>query len=102
MVLIERYGGISINHRVSRELGDASYSMYLIHPFVLMPLQRFVYPNSAGYPIFAKIGLFVFAAVFVSIASVLAFRYIERPMTRYLTKAYRGNADVSRARNEAS
>lgn len=97
MVSVESYGGITIKNRIIKELGDASYSMYLVHPFVLLPLQRFIYPNSATQPLLAKIGLFLVAVVLVSIASVAVYRTIERPMTKYLTKAYRANNNIALA-----
>lgn len=95
MILIESYGGISVRNRVIKELGDASYSMYLVHPFVLLPLQRFVYPDSAGLSVSQKIGLFLCAALLVCVVSVLVYRLVERPLTRFLTRAYRGSNNVA-------
>lgn len=66
-------------------LGDASYALYLSHPFVV----------NAMLLIFAKIGLKigVFYLIATVAASVLAglviFLVIERPTTSWLTRAYR-------------
>ncbi|GAC1043601.1 acyltransferase family protein [Rhizobium sp. No.120] len=61
-------------------LGDASYSLYLVHPFILRPL-RTIWEKviGAGLPL----GLFVVVATLVAamVAEVL-FRYVERPLTR--------------------
>ena len=60
-------------------LGDASYSLYLVHPFILRPL-RAIWEKviGAGLPL----GLFVvFATLVAAMFAKALFRYVERPLT---------------------
>lgn len=70
-------------------LGGASYSLYLLHPFVII----------AATKICIKLGLFdntlsliasaVFAFVSACAASILSFMYFEKPVTLYIKKVAR-------------
>ncbi len=61
-------------------LGDASYSLYLVHPFILRPL-RAIWEKVIGGGL--PLGVFVVVAALVAamVAKAL-FRYVERPLTR--------------------
>jgi exopolysaccharide production protein ExoZ len=64
-------------------IGDASYSLYLLHPFMLRPIYFVWLKASLGtvFPLWA----FVPAGFAVAIASaVVTYRYFERPLTRRL------------------
>jgi peptidoglycan/LPS O-acetylase OafA/YrhL len=67
--------------RIGTILGDSSYALYLIHPFVIrgmrQALQRLA-PHLPEAPSLL-IGLGLMAAF---AASVLVFRFVERPLTR--------------------
>jgi exopolysaccharide production protein ExoZ len=70
-------------------LGDASYSLYLLHGFVLAILrrawQRYFNINLVGtHIIFVLVSTIAAEAV-----AIAAFRYAERPVTRTLTTALR-------------
>ncbi|WP_229002156.1 MULTISPECIES: acyltransferase [unclassified Rhizobium] len=61
-------------------LGDASYSLYLVHPFILRPL-RAIWMKVIGGTL--PLGLFIVFATLVAAAFAQAlFRYVERPFTR--------------------
>lgn len=63
-------------------LGDASYALYLVHPFAIRALREIFMRVAPGWP-----GLYVFAALIASVAaSVLVYRWFERPATRWLRK----------------
>jgi peptidoglycan/LPS O-acetylase OafA/YrhL len=64
-------------------LGDASYSLYLTHPFVLIALEH-IWPRLFG----ARLPLlFVAVAVLLAIAlAVVVNRWAERPFTAALTR----------------
>ncbi len=67
--------------RLASRLGDASYALYLLHPFVLRGLAVF-----AG-GLFAATSPLVFVAAGVTLSSILAmiaWRWFERPLTRAL------------------
>ena len=52
-------------------LGDASYSLYLVHPFMLSVVTQIV-PNGAW--------LLLWGAVASVLASVVLYRYVEKPL----------------------
>ncbi len=63
-------------------LGDASYALYLVHPFAIRALREVFARVAPGWP-----GLYVLTALSASvIASVLIYRWFERPATRWLRK----------------
>jgi exopolysaccharide production protein ExoZ len=66
-------------------LGDASYALYLAHPFAIRGMREiFVYTGLAPA---AGLGVFVCSAVLAAvILALLVFQFFERPMTRALRK----------------
>jgi peptidoglycan/LPS O-acetylase OafA/YrhL len=74
-----------ITHGIFPLLGDASYALYLSHPFVVNALLI----------VFAKLGLpldFFFAVVSVAasvLVSVVVFMMLERPFLRWTTRVYK-------------
>jgi exopolysaccharide production protein ExoZ len=76
-------------------VGDASYSLYLTHPFVLRPFRNFWMVLDGGS---LPLGLYVITCVLVGIAGAIAiYRLIERPLTSYLQRRTR---DRAKARGE--
>lgn len=70
-----------------KRLGDSSYSLYLIHPLVLM----------AGFAAFADIGIprlliGILLAVLCVAAGLAMHRYIERPLLEAMNRHFSGNA----------
>jgi exopolysaccharide production protein ExoZ len=64
-------------------LGDASYSLYLFHPFSLILMEKMVQKS----PVIASFNghFLLMATVTTAIVSALAaYRFVERPMTRRL------------------
>jgi exopolysaccharide production protein ExoZ len=62
-------------------LGDASYSLYLIHPFMLRPLgkmwAKFI---GTGLPVWS----FTIIGIFVAVAGgLILYAIVERPLTNY-------------------
>jgi exopolysaccharide production protein ExoZ len=69
-------------------LGDASYSLYLTHPFVIRPLRNIWMAVHGGS---MPLGLYVIVAVLAAMTvSVLIYRYIEKPMTNGLQRLVHG------------
>lgn len=63
-------------------LGDASYSLYLAHPFILRPM-RAVWAKALGGAL--PLGLFVVCAASVAVMfSLLLFRVVEKPLTSHV------------------
>jgi exopolysaccharide production protein ExoZ len=69
-------------------LGDASYSLYLTHPFVIRPLRNIWMAVHGGS---MPLGLYVIVAVLAAMTfSTFVYRYIEKPMTNGLQRLVRG------------
>lgn len=65
------------------QLGDASYALYLIHPFVIVGLRKIWLTTGAHQALgfWPMVGL---ALVLSIVAAFLAYRLIEKPVTRAL------------------
>ena len=65
-------------------IGDASYSLYLTHVFVLHPLERF-WASRVGENL--PHSVFIILAMFGSVAvGGIIYRFIEKPMTVFLQR----------------
>jgi exopolysaccharide production protein ExoZ len=71
-------------------LGDASYSLYLVHGFVLAILRR-IWARYSNVNLVSTHIVFVLVSTITAVlVAVAVFKYAERPTTRMLTKALRG------------
>jgi len=68
-------------------VGDASYSLYLTHPFVLRPLRNiWVVLDGGSLPL----ALYVVACIIVAVAgAIVVYRLIEKPLTGALQRRIR-------------
>jgi peptidoglycan/LPS O-acetylase OafA/YrhL len=64
-------------------LGDASYAMYLFHPFIVFVLAKILLKFNPSTEA-ALIAIIPLSLLLSSIAGVVIHRIIERPMTNYL------------------
>lgn len=62
-------------------LGDASYSLYLAHPFILRPFRN-VWMNLVGDSVSLTVYVLVAAGI-ATLGSVLVYRCVERPLLRW-------------------
>lgn len=62
-------------------LGNASYSLYLVHPFVLRPM-RIIWTHLVGgaLPLTAYVAA---ATALATIVAILTYRFVERPLLRW-------------------
>ncbi len=67
-------------------LGDASYALYLSHPFVIRPLRKIWQALSAGD---GGVAFAVIASVLCVGAALAIHRWLEKPMTRALVSRLR-------------
>jgi exopolysaccharide production protein ExoZ len=68
-------------------VGDASYSLYLTHPFVIRPLRNLWIALHGGS---LPLGLYVVVCVFVAIVGAIAiYRLVEKPLTSVLQRRVR-------------
>jgi exopolysaccharide production protein ExoZ len=76
----------SIIRALAQRIGDASYSIYLTHTFVIAPAAKILvakmFPDT-------PITLFVFGMVLAtSIVGYCVFRFVERPLIRVWSRAF--------------
>lgn len=75
--------GNSATARFFARLGDASYSIYLIHPYVIQAFVKIAVPLlGVSLPVIAVVSLASLAATLV--ASLLLWSLFERPSNRWL------------------
>lgn len=75
-------------------IGDASYSLYLLHPFLLRALYLLWLKGSVG----AVLPLWAFVAAGIAIATaaaVVTFWSFERPVTRWLNGLHKRHVTVA-------
>ena len=79
-------------NRFLAALGDASYSLYLLHPFSIMAVRKVSlwFFDLTQAPWLAAALMFLGAVAF----ALLAYRYFERPVTRYLQARIRPARDM--------
>jgi exopolysaccharide production protein ExoZ len=75
--------------RVAVAVGDASYALYLLHPFVIRAGREAVLRSGLG-PSIAPWGFVAFALVLATAAALLAHRVFERPMTAWMRRRLEG------------
>lgn len=74
--------------RVLAAVGDASYALYLVHPFVIRALRQAVTLAGLAMPL-----LFVAVALAGSVmAALLVHRFFEKPATRGMRRLFGGRA----------
>lgn len=74
--------------RVGLKLGDASYAMYLFHPFVIYFLLRLVYPKIIGPSVSMAVALaeLILSLVLVATASIFIYEFVDKPMNKFFKK----------------
>ena len=84
LVAIEASGGLprlTVLHRI----GDASFSIYLTHVFLLGTVRRAIGLITVGFPPMAAALAYVTASVAVSLcAGLMVWRWVEQPLTNAL------------------
>lgn len=73
-------------------IGDASYSLYLLHPYLLRMVQKFVDPMQQP-SLRAMIGAAIFIAAALGVAW-LSFRLVERPSNHLLRRMLRRDGHI--------
>lgn len=70
------------------EMGDASYVMYLFHPYVIFGLERVVYPKVFGTneSLIIEIVKFLIMVILLFIVSLYLYRFLDKPLAKYTRK----------------
>jgi peptidoglycan/LPS O-acetylase OafA/YrhL len=76
-------------------LGDASYSIYLIHPYIIQVVLKLLQPASALSILFA----FTLILFLVFLLSVLSFQLFEKPVGRLLNRRFNTSRRSEPVRN---
>jgi len=68
-------------------VGNASFAMYLFHPYFIYFLQRVIYPKALGQMEGISIEIFKMLTAFIVtiIGSIFIYRYIDDPIQKYLS-----------------
>lgn len=95
-VALDRWG-MGWRNRAAQVLGDASYSIYLTHFFVVGAAVQLA--KKLGVNGLPALALFLACVAVVIVVGVLVHRYVERPITRFAAVlGQRGHASMSAAR----
>lgn len=85
-----RFGASTFGSRPAVYLGDISYSIYLIHPTVLIIISRSV-KHFIGAPTTGEFLLIVAAYLVAVVASAhVLYRFVEQPARAYLRRRWAG------------
>jgi exopolysaccharide production protein ExoZ len=76
-------------------IGDASYTLYLVHPYIEMLLDRIVAKRIPLFHITTLFGCLFSVSVAVAI-SILLYLKVEKPTLKYLTKRFCKRTKTSR------
>jgi len=82
-LLLERIYGVATNNKLIYLLGEASYIIYLVHPYVVFTILRLVVKN-ADLPEPALAGLIVALLALTSAISVAIHLWFEKPVMAFL------------------
>ena len=80
--------GKSVFSKFLMELGEASYVMYLFHPYVIFGLTRIVYPMvfKGSTSIVIELIKFFIMLIILCVVCILMYRFIDKPMSKYVRK----------------
>jgi exopolysaccharide production protein ExoZ len=74
--------------KIGLKLGDASYAMYLFHPFVLHFLLRVIYPKLIGPSTLLWVEMLELFIILISVGfvSVLIYKFVDKPSSKFFKK----------------
>jgi exopolysaccharide production protein ExoZ len=81
--------------RVAARIGDASYALYLVHPFVIRGLATLVSATGVA-PLLGSWGFVALALLAAAALALATFRYIEQPLVRMARRRFEAGATDSR------
>jgi exopolysaccharide production protein ExoZ len=83
-LLLERVYGMSTRNRLIFLLGEASYIIYLVHPYIIFTVLRVFFKHAAGWSSPAIAVLIVALLALVSAISVAIHVWFEKPVMAFL------------------
>lgn len=88
LLLEDKFNKESRIIKIALKLGEASYVMYLFHPFIIFFLERVVYPKLFGHPngFLEQFAMMLGAMAFVCIISIGLFEFLDKPIMGFFKK----------------
>jgi peptidoglycan/LPS O-acetylase OafA/YrhL len=83
-LLLERVFGLSTRNRVIYLLGEASYIIYLVHPYIIFTVLRKVFPHASSLPSPALAGLILGLLALTSVIAIAIHVWFEKPVMAFL------------------
>jgi peptidoglycan/LPS O-acetylase OafA/YrhL len=83
-LLLERIFGVASKNRVVFLLGEASYIIYLIHPYIVFGVLRLLVKDGERLPAPAVVGLILGLLALVSATAVAIHLVFEKPVMSFL------------------
>jgi exopolysaccharide production protein ExoZ len=83
-LVLERVYGLASRNRLIYLLGEASYIIYLVHPYVVFTVLRVVVKNAGGLSSPVLAALIIGLLALVSVISIAIHVMFEKPVMAYL------------------
>jgi peptidoglycan/LPS O-acetylase OafA/YrhL len=86
LLLLEKYIGNNRIVKFGLKLGDASYAMYLFHPFIILFLSRIIFQKIFGNNdnVILELVKLIFALSLTVFFSMLIYDFVDKPIQNYL------------------
>lgn len=95
-ILLESRHGIVTRNPVILLLGDASYVLYLIHPFVLYAFTNLLFPGATHWPLVPKVLLAVCLLAATAAVAAGIHVWLEKPVLIALRERLVGRPSLAR------
>lgn len=86
MILVEEIYAVSTRNRTLYLVGEASYILYLIHPYIVYGLLRTVFRHADGYGSAAIVGLIILLLAVATAIAVAIHLVFEKPLMEALRR----------------
>jgi peptidoglycan/LPS O-acetylase OafA/YrhL len=91
MVLLEKHIKNNAVIKFLAELGEASYAMYLFHPFIILFLSRIIFPKATGNSgsVIINIAEITSAIGTVIVLSIIIYELIDKQIQKHLRRLFK-------------
>ncbi|HEX4423681.1 MAG TPA: acyltransferase [Kofleriaceae bacterium] len=83
-LLLEKLYGLTTKNRLIYLLGESSYIVYLVHPYIVFTVLRVAFKHASDWPAPAIVGLLVFLLALTSAIAIAVHLWFEKPVMAYL------------------
>jgi len=85
-ILIERIYDVSVKNQMLMLVGESSYILYLIHPYVVYGILRTVFRNASGFGALSTAALVTALLVISTLVAVAIHLFFEKPVMAFLRR----------------